>query len=463
MNAPLGISVPRPVWLASLVLGAVLAGILVFHALTDAGGPLEPSGPEETVLRVLRLAGMERAAIGVADDTAVLRLDVPTIISPPDVEIAWQTGLAALAEVYPDAEWYTMQLFTDAAPLVELRAAGTDVRAAVDADDPAALRAAIDPRYIARSGEETGPAEASEDVARVVPEPELAVAQSLLGATPEGAMPLPAGAVATDVHLAGGYLDAKNRAAGLLGDEGPSGTAVALSRAAAAARRSAPPVAAPAPGESVVARYIERLGAAIGAPAAGGTDGLRAEAEALAGRGDRDAIARLRALVICAEALDGGGGAAGMVRGSAELTRQVAAAPLEPGAMSDAVLAAADTDDAPRDAVDVRAFERTPERDVGSGVSAGGTELPAVVLRLHARTGTPPVLGWATPAGGQTAAPGSWQAFRRADGSMYWLAGDDGIAALTDASVLGWAFSARRAAVVDAARCGRVQAFFAAE
>ncbi len=440
-----------------MALGAVLAGTLVFHALTDAGGPLEPSGPEETVLRVVRLAGIERAVVGVAEGTAVLRLDVPAITSAPDVEIAWQAGFAALAEAFPDAEQYVVQLFTDTRPLIELRAAGTDARAAVDADDPAALRSAVDPRYIARFGDETGPAEVSGDVARVVPAPELAVAQSLVGAAPEGAMALPAGAVAIDVDLAGGYLDAKNRAAGLLGDEGP------LSGAAAAARRSAPPVAAPGPGESVVTRYVERLGAAIGASAAGGTESLLAEAEALAGSGDRDAVARLRALVICAEALDAVRSAPGMLRGCADLARRVAETPLEPGAPSDAVLAAADSDDAPRDAVEVRAFERMPDRDVGSGLSAGGTELPAVVLRLHARTGTPPALGWSTPAGGQTAAPGAWQAFRRADGSTYWLAGDDGTVALTDASVLGWAFSARRAAVVDAVRCGRVQAFFTAE
>jgi len=446
-------------------LGAVLVGLVALRLLTGgAAGPLAPSGPEETALRAMRLAGIQRAVVAGDDGTAILRLELPVITSPPDAEIAWLAGFATLAEVWPEAERYTVQLFEGARPLVELRAEGPDVRAAVAEDDAVALRDSLDPRFIARSGEPVEAGTASDDVARIVPERELSAARSLLVADPEGATALPAGATAIDVHLAGGYLDAKNRAAGLLGDAGPlSEAAAALSRQAEAVRRSAPPVAAPGPGESVVARYLERLSEAVGPAAAGGAEGLRLEAEALVERGDRDAIARLRALVICAEALAGRGGVAGVLNPAADLARQVADAPLVPGPPSDAVLSAAGVDDAPEQAADVRAFRREPALDVRADQISGRSELPAVVLRLHARSGTPPAIGWPTAGGGTSVAPAIWEAHRRADGAVYWLAGDEGTVALVDASVLGWAFSTRRAAVVDAARCGRVEAFFPTE
>jgi hypothetical protein len=142
--------VPRTLWVAVALFAAVLLGILAFHALTDASDPLlAPSGPQETVLRAVRLAGIEHAAVGDADGMALLRIDVPVIASAPDVEIAWQTGFAVLTEAYPAVSHYTVQLFVDAGPLLEVRADGDAVRSAVDADDAASLRSAFEVRFIA--------------------------------------------------------------------------------------------------------------------------------------------------------------------------------------------------------------------------------------------------------------------------------------------------------------------------
>jgi len=458
--------VPRALWVAAALFAAVLLGILVFHALTDTSDPLlAPSGPQETVLRVVRLAGIEHAVVGDASGMALLRIDVPVIASAPDVEIAWQTGFAALAEAYPAAGEYAVQLFVDAGPLLEVRADGDAVRSAVDADDAASLRSAFEPRFIARGDEAAeSPGDAADNRADVVPAVEAVRAEALWAAVPVGATGLPEDALGIDVHLAGAYLDAKNRAAGLLGDEGPTvEPAGALAETADANRRAAPPVRAPDPGESVLERYVERLRAAVGGTAPEGLDGLLAEIEAMTSRGDRAAVSRVRSLVITAEALAANGAPGSLLADTRDVAAHVADAPLAPGALSDAVLAAADADDAPESATDVRSFARDASLDVESSSAAAPTSLPGVVLQLHARGGTPPALGWTTADGAASAAPEEWLGYRRADGTAFWLAGEDGAVALSDGSLLGWAFSKNRASIVDSLNCGRVLAHLPVE
>ena len=107
---------------------------------SSAFDPLAPSDAEESVLRSIRLAGIERAVVGEQGGTAVLRLDIPEVSSAADMEIAWQTGVASLTSVYPDAREYIVQLFENQSGLLEIKWAGSDARDAVSADDAEALR-----------------------------------------------------------------------------------------------------------------------------------------------------------------------------------------------------------------------------------------------------------------------------------------------------------------------------------
>ncbi len=107
----------------------------------SAGDLLSPSGPEETVLRTLRLAGIERAAVGIERGTAAVRIEAPVVSSAADIEIVWQTGMAALAHAYPRASGYVVQVFADGSGFVEVSAEdGDSVRTAVGVGDGAALR-----------------------------------------------------------------------------------------------------------------------------------------------------------------------------------------------------------------------------------------------------------------------------------------------------------------------------------
>ena len=465
MTRPSPTSDRRPArWAFALVILAVIA-ILLYLVFYDAEDSLlAPSGPDETVLRTLRLAGIEHAAIGEADGVAVLRVEIPTIASHPDVEIVWQTGFAALSSTRPRAGRYVVQLFAESAPLVELTADGGAVRAAVETDDPGSLRAASEAAFIARSGEQPQPTDSPEgDLEAIVAPDAAARARLLVDATPLDAEQVPPDRLAIDVNVVGAYLDAKNRAAGLLGSGGPHGAvAEELAEAAETSRRGAAPVAAPGPGESVVERYVRRLEAALDGDV-GGVSGLRDEVAELVERGDRAAVSRIRALTIAAEALSSPMSGGSLLAGTSSIAEEVADTPLTPGALSDAVLAAADADGAPERAVRVATFERQPSLDLDVTGALSGSSLPATVLRLHAEAGTQPALGWSDRGGGGTAAPETWLGYRRGDGAVYWLAGEEGDVALTDGSVLGWAFSTKRATLVDAERCGRALARFALE
>lgn len=106
--------------------------------------PLADSGPAEVALRAMRLAGFERAVAGDEGGMALLRVEIPDVASAAELEIAWQTSVAALARAYPDADRYVVQLFApEAVPLLEVDFDDAQAaRAAVDADDATALRAA---------------------------------------------------------------------------------------------------------------------------------------------------------------------------------------------------------------------------------------------------------------------------------------------------------------------------------
>jgi hypothetical protein len=109
---------------------------------------LAESGTEEAVLRTLRMAGFERACVGEDGGTVVVRLELPEVRTPGDIEMAWQTGVAVAAGAYQEADAVVVQIFYQGSPLLEVEASGEDARLAVDEDQPDLLRDALTFRYL---------------------------------------------------------------------------------------------------------------------------------------------------------------------------------------------------------------------------------------------------------------------------------------------------------------------------
>lgn len=173
-RSPRGAARPRPVFgrrglvIATVVALVVVAGLgvsLYFYA--RGGGPLpqwagflrvsteavlKPSPPAEVVLRTLRLAGYQRAAVGEKGGTVVVRVESPSVGSPSDVALTWQTGMAAASAAYPGAGTLVVQVFVPAQPLLEVAAPAAAVSAAIKADDAALLRKACSFRYLSEAG-----------------------------------------------------------------------------------------------------------------------------------------------------------------------------------------------------------------------------------------------------------------------------------------------------------------------
>lgn len=119
----------------ALVAIALLTGVAALVLYGRGGGPLPgwlsflgpertdllaASGPAETTLRTLRLAGIERATVGAESGTVVVRLELPAAQTSTDVTAAWQIAIGALAGAYPDEKRYVVQVFgADAQPLLE--------------------------------------------------------------------------------------------------------------------------------------------------------------------------------------------------------------------------------------------------------------------------------------------------------------------------------------------------------
>lgn len=148
----------------TIVVVAVVAVVALLLALYVRGGgplpgglgfldgrvqdPLAASGPAETVLRTLRLAGYERVSVGDEDALALVRLAVPRVDTSADVELAWQVAAGSLAVAYPEAGTYVVQVFEGTRGLVEVEWDGDAARAAVDSDDPQALSSAANVTFL---------------------------------------------------------------------------------------------------------------------------------------------------------------------------------------------------------------------------------------------------------------------------------------------------------------------------
>jgi hypothetical protein len=114
----------------------------------------------------------------------------------------------------------------------------------------------------------------------------------------------------------------------------------------------------------------------------------------------------------------------------------------------------------------VTSLTRDPSLDASASVEATGF-VSSSLARFGADTSERVGLAWRpedaaeadTP---QIAAPESWLAYRADDGTVYWLAGEDGKVALTDSSLLGWGYRTSSASLVDAGDIRRVLATFPA-
>ena len=404
----------RAVVLASIALVVIVAGVLLLVMRPERFDPLAPSSPVEAVQRTARLAGFETVTAGEDGGIASVRLTLPAVSSAVDVEIAWQTGFATLAVAFPQAREYVVRIQDGQQALLELRGAGEMVRTAVDADDARALLDATEKAY-----------------ARYLP------ADKQPRTDPIGVHP-------------GEYLDAKNRAAGLLGDEGPTVTAAAdLVTAVESARAAVPGIPAPpADTDAGVAWAAEALALVREQTDVEGAAELAADLAAVEAPTGQQRVLELRALYMTAQALEPPAPFGSVLTATVAACGDVFGAPLAEGAASDAVLAAATPDDAPGGATQIAQFERVESLDVPAPYV--GDSLPA---RAHAIAGEAGLSG--SSAGAGRIRPEVWEAYRRADGRIFWFASSEDVA-LTDASVRGWAFTLERAGLVDAQRCGVV-------
>ncbi|GAB4275621.1 MAG: hypothetical protein Kow0056_05390 [Coriobacteriia bacterium] len=302
---------------------------------------------------------------------------------------------------------------------------------------------------------------------------QTAVARRLLDATPIGATPLPEDAVAIDVHLSGAYLDAKNRAAGLLGDDGPTDAAVpdGLVEAWEAGRQETVQPVAPGSEDRLTyygQRVLDALDRIAEVRELGGARGLRSDIEALLARGPSesgdDPAPEVKLWSHAVEALTPGTGAAWVGAGSRTACRTVLDTPIpQEGPLADAILAWADRADAPAGSVDTARFERDASLDATATV--GGDSLVAKVLARFGTDEVPPALSVpdATGTDRLVLQPDVWTAHVSPDGRVFWLAGTSGPYALADGSLRGWAFDIERAWLVDAGRIGRVRTVFGLE
>ncbi|HET6498606.1 MAG TPA: hypothetical protein VFH17_06110, partial [Coriobacteriia bacterium] len=204
-------------------IGAAALGAVVIWGFADAADdPLARSSPDEVALRTARLAGIMHAVAGSTGEVSVVRLDLPAPASAQDVGIAWLSGLGLLAGAYPGSDSYVVQVFADGAPLVEYVTPADRLREAVETGDIETVRAGSSVSFIAElEAVRVPPVDVTPPFAgNFVPPEETDRALALLSTVPRGATRLPGDAVAIDIHLPGGYLDAKNRAAGLVGGEG---------------------------------------------------------------------------------------------------------------------------------------------------------------------------------------------------------------------------------------------------
>lgn len=277
-------------------------------------------------------------------------------------------------------------------------------------------------------------------------------ARALKDAAPPGAAKLPADSVAVDVDVPGAYLDAKNRAAGLLATTGPTGDAgKRLTLAWAPARAAAVPLPDPATAAQDLVRQLRDQDVA-------GSADLARDVEAALRSGAADpALLQAWQAIATAVRQAVAGSVLGATQAEVDAVRSVVVPRTGPYAA--AVLVSLGSRAVPPPAFDVRGM--APDRSLDSSGSAP-TGFPGIVLARAGGTtsGGPGTLTYTTAAGRTTIAPDVWLAYERADGTIFWLAGSEGAVALQDGTLRGAGFTLPRAYLDDASYVGRILAVF---
>ncbi len=444
-------------WAAIALLFALVLAIPAWHLLANGSGtgpggtgsdfgfePLGPSGPQETALRLVRLAGVEHASVWSDGDIAAMRIEVPAINTPADPAIAWQAGAAALLAAYPDASACVVQLFAGGQPLIQVRYEAGALR------DPAV---------------ELGPC----TVLFTYPPLTLPAEEhpQRFGPTPDDWLGEPGSAVVVGVHLPDRYLEAKNIAAGLRGpveqprpaagqqdpgtaDDTLQGPASAMRQRIAAFRSGGEGITAASSDVGAGKAWAMRAIAALDAQ----EHDLAAElADDIAGVLDEDhsasTVRRLKSLALVAFAVERTALDRSLIDDALPLSDALSGAAFDPhyeealSALSQTGEPTVPIEELTRQEPDVSAAElQTPQ---------GLDLLPALFIRADGLR-----------VAGVSDRPRSWTVWSGEGWGTYY-APDSGAYAICFSPVEGWAWSHDRIAVVDAADLGRTIAILAVE
>lgn len=447
--------------LIALVASAALVLAIFMGQLRSPHGdfevkPLAPSTPAETTLRALRLAGIEHASVGLWRDATLVRVSVPAIDTSADIEIALQAAAAAVAAGFPESEVYMVQLFQADRPLLQAEWSGEDVRSAVDADDASALRRTGSFTFLTAAAE----APAEPELPTVILEPEGVVrfAALLREARPQNGPGFFGPVTSVSMEAPGHYLDEKNRMFGVLGDESPARESiVALATEAEAMRRAAPGIPAMQPGSDAGRIWVQRASEALrrlaATPPAGVMDVRQVRAELSDAPSPQGAgeVERVRGIALAAMALEGESPGT-LLRLAHELALNVRESRPAQDADLPILRQMVPAANGELPAREITGLKRTQELDFELAGPAGRGSAVHEVVNAAGKEG----ISYARDGVPETLAPQRWLAYSRADGKVYWLAGEGATAALVDGGLPGWGWVKQRAYVVDARHLGRV-------
>jgi len=448
----------------ALVASAVLVLAIFMGQLRAPHGdfevrPIAPSTSAETTLRALRIAGIEHASVGLWRDATLVRVAVPAIDTSADIEIALQVAVTAVTAGFPESETYMVQLFQADQPLLQVEWSGDDARTAIDADDASALRRGGNFTFLTRPDE----APSEQELPAVILEPEGSVRFAILlrEARPPNGAAFFGPVTSISIEAPGHYLDDKNRVFGVLDDVSLARkNIVALAREAELMRRAAPGIPAMPPGSDVGRIWAQRANETLRRLAATRPAEVIAVREVVAELSQAppvpgtEQLERVRGIALAAMVLEGESPGT-LLRPAHELALYVRESrPAEDSDLSILrQLIPVAGEDLP--VSEITGLKRTQGLDFELADTAARDSVVHEVVSAGGREG----VGYVHDRTLESLAPQRWLAYSRSDGKVYWLAGEEGGAALTDGSLHGWGWVKQRAYVVDAQHVGRVIAY----
>lgn len=394
----------------SLVATALMAVLLVVPGCSLSGllGGASETPPAEQVARMMRLTGVTRYAVAEVGGIERCTVYVPTADSAAQVSAVWMAAVASLRTAYPSARGYAVEIVGPSdIPLVSLRwTKAAEARRA----DATQLRDSAEIEFPETVSEET-----------------------------DGA------GISTQADFSAHYLDVVNQSEGAAPD--------ACVEAYEAMVDAAPGYPAAAPGQSVAVLAARRVAAMLAEVDSESARELAGVALQVRPDAQPASAVQWRYLAAAAEAVTAGGAEQERYLEAVSALAATIADPEDADPrMSDAVAVAARAEDAPAAMKLVSAFTRAPELD-SSATDTSGDLLPVrAIAVLGIADDAEPAITWESG----VADASEWLAYRRADGRIYWRAGETGPAALTDGSIDGIVYDIDAAVLVDANDVGAV-------